>query len=147
MAARPKVGVCEQVSKKTAKDVHRLVTDFILPHAHVFYRSAESESNGDRIRKLASWILTNNKDRFVGSDLSVNVWGFRGLTLFEVNECVSPLVAAGWIEADDKGPLHKTWKVNPTVFKQFELRAKQEEAEKAALAKLMNGPRKGHPIS
>jgi len=142
MAANPKIGICEQVSEKTAKNVHRLVTDFIIPHAHVFYRTAESDINGDRIRKLASWILTNNKDRFVASDLAANVRDFRGLTLFEVNERVSPLVAADWIKPSDKGPSHKAWNVNPIVFKQFEAQAKKE-AEKTALAKLMNARRRG----
>jgi hypothetical protein len=123
--------------------VHHLVTDFIIPHAHVFYRTAEGDLNGDRIKKLASWILTNNEDRFVASDLAVNVRDFRGLTLFEVNERVSPLVAADWIKPDDKGPQHKAWKVNPLVSKQFDARAKREEAEKASLANLMNSPRKG----
>ncbi len=147
MAADPKAGICNQVSEKTARNVHRLVTDFIIPHAHVFYRTGESDTNGERLRKLASWILTNDKDRFVASDLAANVRDFRGLTLQEVNERVSPLVAADWIKPSDKGPLHKAWNVNPTVFKQFEAQAKKEEAEKTALAKLMNSPRKGHTIS
>ena len=146
MAANPKTGICKQIIEKTAKDVQHLVMDFIIPHAHVFYRTAEGDSNGDRIRKLASWIITSKMDRFVASDLTVNVRDFRGLSLKEVNERVSPLVAADWIKPEDRGPLHKAWKVNPDVFEQFEARAKQEEDNKAALAKLMNSPRKGRKL-
>ena len=146
MAADPKAGIGKQVSENTAKDVHHLVMDFIIPHAYVFYRSAESDINGDRIRKLASWIITTNMERFVASDLTVNVRDFRGLTLQEVNERVSPLVAANWIKPEDNGPLHKAWEVNQAIYEQFEERAKQEEAEKAALAKLMNSPKKGRKV-
>jgi hypothetical protein len=131
-----------EVAPATVENVRRLVDDFILPHALEFYRCAESATDGDRLRKIASWILTNGKERFVVSDLTSNVVDFRGLTVFEVNERVSPLIATGWLLAAEPGNTCRAWKVNPNVFAQFAKRVKLEEARKAELAKLMKSPRK-----
>ena len=77
MAHDPKEGATYSVGEKTAADVRRLMLNFILPHALEFYcGSATAES--ERLRSLASWILTSN------------VREFRGLTLQVVNERVSP---------------------------------------------------------
>jgi hypothetical protein len=117
--------------------------DFILPHAKEFYRGSTSE--GDRLRRLASWILTSNKDRIVASDLTTNIADFRGLTLTDVNARVSPLVAGGWLLPADFTPVCRSWTVAPLVRTQLADRARLEEARKAALAALMNSPRKGKP--
>ena len=98
------------VTSTTVERVKRLVTEFIIPHAMEFYRSVSAASpNGDHLRKLASWILTNSKQRIVASDITANVAGFRGLGLFDLNRRVSPLVAAGWLTPCDPklGPVNK----------------------------------------
>jgi hypothetical protein len=144
MAADPEGGTAKPVGQNTMENVRKLVIDFILPHAFEFYRSAESIINGDRLKRFASWILTSGQPRFVVSDLTSNIAEFRGLTVFEVNERVSPLVAAGWIEPGNPklGPANRSWNVNPAVFAQFETRVKEEEAIKTKLAELMNSPRR-----
>ena len=143
MISDPKNGAKKPVTAATVKDVQKLIMEFILPHALEFYECVEGTTTGShRMRKLASWILTQGKERFVSSDLTSNIADFRGLKEWDLNQYVSPLVAAGWITPTDKGPLHKSWKVSPNVFTQFTERAKQEEASKRALAKLMNSPRK-----
>jgi hypothetical protein len=142
LASDPSAGARRQVEQATVEGVKRLVNEFILPHAFEFYRSAESTTNGDRLKKLASWILTSGERRFVASDLTSNVADFRGLTLFEVQQRVSPLEAAGWIEPNEAGPTNRSWHVNPAVFEQFADRASQEEVRKAELARLMGAPRR-----
>ena len=138
--ADPKNGSKKQaVLQKTVEDARRLIVDFLLPHALEFYRSAEDNSGGERLKKLASWILTNGKERFVISDLTSNIADFRGLTPYEVNERVAPLEAMGWVKANPDG---HSWKVSPKVFTQFADQAKKEEARKAALAGLLGSPRK-----
>jgi hypothetical protein len=139
VAEKKKSGAVELA---TVKKVHRLVIDFILPHAFEFYRTTESATTGDRLKKIASWILTNGKERFVVSDLTSNVADLRGLTLFDVNERVSPLVAVGWLKAEERNNLNRAWRVNPKVFTQFAERLKEEEKRKAQLAELMNSPRR-----
>lgn len=122
------------VQVAAAKKVHRLVVDFILPHAFEFYRTVESASNGDRLRKLASWILTNGQPRIVASDLTTHVWDFRGLTLLEIHERLSPLIAAGWLLPVDQTPANRAWSVNPIVFTQFAERRIREANRKTRLA-------------
>jgi hypothetical protein len=130
------------VGKATAEDVQRLVVDFILPHALEFYRCAESTTNGDRLRKIASWILTSGKQRFVVSDLTNNIADLKGLSVLEANERVSPLVATDWIKPEGRGVENRSWRVNPNVHEQFSARMNEEEARKAQLAKLMGSPRR-----
>ena len=140
MAHDPQTGAADPITERTIEDVRRLTVDFILPHAFEFYRTGESE--GERLRRLASWILTANKTRIVASDLTTNVADFRGLTLQQVNERVSPLIAAGWLQPADNTPVCRSWAVLPQVRSQLAERAKTEEARKMALAALMGSPRK-----
>jgi hypothetical protein len=139
MAADPKHGGYCSIEGTTAAAVRRLILDFILPHAHVFYRTAESTANGDRLRKLASWILTSGKTRIVASDITTNIRDLRGgIELFDLNKLwVSPLVAGGWLEPADAGPLCRAWKVNPMVPVVFEQRRQKENERKARLGELM----------
>jgi hypothetical protein len=136
MAHDPNEGGLHAVEADIVKNVRRLVLDFILPHAFEFYRTAESVTDGDRLRKLASWIITSGKTRFLASDLTTNIRDLRGLTLFDLNKRVSPLVAAGWLDPAEPGPLNRMWQVTPRVATQFAERARVEQARKAELAKL-----------
>jgi hypothetical protein len=134
-------GVADPVSEHTVEYVRRLVLDFIQPHAYEFYCGAGA-TDGERLRRLASWISTAGKDRIVASDLTTNIADFRGLTLRDVNDRVSPLVAFGWLQPADNSPTCRSWTVTPKVHIQLAERAQTEEARKAALAHLMGSPRK-----
>ena len=134
-------GVADRVTDQTVECVSRLVLDFILPHAYEFYCGAGA-TDGERLRRLASWILTAGKDRVVASDLTTNIADFRGLTLRDVNDRVSPLVAFGWLQPADKSPTCRSWTVTPKVHIELAGRAQSEEARKTALARLMGSPRK-----
>jgi hypothetical protein len=125
------------VQKATAENVNLLITEFVLPHALEFYRAAETHTHGDRLRKLASFILTKGAEKIVASDITSNVWNFRGLTLSEVHERVSPLVAAGWLKPIGRAPVSHAWDVNPAVFEQFNKRRKDEEDRKVRLTSLL----------
>ena len=131
MAANPE-STTREIEGMTVVNVRALVIDFIVPHAFEFYCTGETE--GERLRRVASWILTANKTRIVASDLTTNVADFRGLTVMQVNERVSPLVAAGWLQPADRTPLCRAWMVSPQVHIQFAERAKQEEERKRQLA-------------
>ena len=120
-------------------DVATLIKVFVLPHAFEFYGAYDPGS--ERLRTLASWILTGGKTRIVPSDLTTNVRDCRGLGIWEINQRMSPLVAGGWLTPDQPGPLARWWTVNPEVRQQFAARAGAEERRKAAVAALMNSPR------
>jgi hypothetical protein len=102
MAADPEAGGTYAIGETTVENVKRLVLNFILPHAFVFYRTAESAADGDRLKKIASWVLTSGKTRIVASDLVKNIRDLRGLGLFDLNRQVSPLVAGGWLEPGER---------------------------------------------
>jgi len=143
LAEDPRQRFAEPVEENTIEKVRCLMLDFILPHAFEFYGGADG-TNGDQLRQIASWILTSGKKRLVASDLTTNIADCRGLTLREIQERVSPLVAGGWLSPDDdRNPLCRTWTVTPRVHAQLAERAKGEEARKAALAALINSPRHG----
>jgi Protein of unknown function (DUF3987)/Primase C terminal 2 (PriCT-2) len=131
------------VEEQTIEKVRRIVIDFLIPHAREFYRASETATDGDRLQQLASYILTSGKKRFLASDFTSNIASMRGLGLKEVNERVSPLIAAGWLDPDHyKALIVHGWTVNDNVATQFAERKQQEEARKAAIAELMGSPRK-----
>ncbi len=133
-------GIADPVGERTVEKVRQLVLDFILPHAREFYCGAGTTS-GESLRRLASWVLTSGKHYIVASDLTSNVAECRGLTLRDLNDRVSPLVACGWLDPADNALLCKRWTFNPQVRVQLAERARTEEAQKAALAQLMGSPR------
>ena len=123
-----KYGATQQVEETTVQNVRRLVIDFVLPHALEFYRASETATDGERLRRIASWILTSGKTRILASDLTTNVATCRGLTLLELQQRVSALVAAGWLLPADNTPGCRAWQVAPLVHQQFAERAKDEDA-------------------
>jgi hypothetical protein len=137
MAADPENGQTYSVNEKTVENVSRLIHSFIIPHAHEFYRTAESTTDGDRLRKIASWILTSGKTRIRMTDLTSSVRDLRGLTVLEVNKRVSPLVAGGWLEPAEPGPMCRCWAVAPTVKTLFEEQRQRQERTKAAIREIM----------
>jgi hypothetical protein len=138
MAANPEHGGTREVRECTVQNVRRLLIEFVIPHAGVFYRSAEGQAERDRLRILASWILTCGKGRIVASDLIKNVWDLRGLTLLDLNKRMSPLVAGGWMEPVEPGPACRAWTVSPAVAGFFENRRRQEASRKERLRHLMS---------
>jgi hypothetical protein len=113
MAADPELGHTYAVSKTTVENVRRFIIEFVVPHAAVFYRTAESTTDNDGLRRIASWIVTGGKTKIWASDLVKNIRDLRGLTVFDLNKRVSPLVAGGWLEPTEPVPTCRSWTVNP----------------------------------
>jgi Protein of unknown function (DUF3987) len=131
------------VYRQTVENVKKLVLDFILRHAYEFYRTADTVTDGDRIKRIASWIVTSGVKMVTARDLTRNVTGMRGLGARAIHARVSPLVAGGWLLPDQPHPEYNTkWEVTPAVARQFAARKREEERRKAEVARLMNSPRK-----
>src|SRR5262249_54044129 len=131
------------VYRQTVENVKKLVLDFILRHACEFYRTADTVTDGDRINRIASWIVTSGVKMVTARDLTRNVTGMRGLGARAIHARVSPLVAGGWLVPCPPHPEYNTkWEVTPAVARQFEARKREEERRKAEVARLMNSPRK-----
>jgi hypothetical protein len=115
----------------------RIIRDFILLHGLEFYRLGVNAH--DNLRRIASFILTSGKSRVVASDLTSNMWDMRGLSLKEVNDCMSPLVAGGWLEPETKVSFsNKAWTVLPAVATRFAAQRKIEEERKARIAEAID---------
>ena len=145
MASDPRGGAASLVERATVENVRRLVVGFILPHAFEFYRAGEGMTDGDRLQRLASFVLTSGLQQVKTRDLTRGVASLRGLTLWELNQQVSTLVAAGWLKPVGTGPLYGAWWVNPAVAAQFAERREAEEMRKQRVAELMGSPRKMRP--
>jgi hypothetical protein len=141
MAANPE-NAPREIEAMTVAHVHTLILDFILPHAVEFYRSCEELTGGERLRKIASWILTSGQTEITARDLVRNVACLRGVSVLDLQTCVSPLVAAGWLDPKVHGPLNREWSVNEGVAVQFEQRREAEERRKLCAAELMGSPRR-----
>jgi hypothetical protein len=141
MASNPD-SMAREIDIVTVAHVRTLILDFILPHAVEFYRSTEELTDGERLRKIASWILTSQQQTITSRDLVRNVACLRGVSVFDLHTIVSPLVAAGWLEPGQHGPDNRTWTVSPLVAAQFERQRMHEEQRKKLAAELMGSPRK-----
>jgi hypothetical protein len=121
----------------TIQNVRKLILDFILPHGYEFYQQG---AGSEQLRRIASFILTSGKQIVVASDLTTNIRDCRGLTLREIQERISPLIAGGWLEPlQERSPLCRAWKVTPQVHTQLANRTKTEQEQKTALAALIKG--------
>src|SRR5262249_40968877 len=140
--ADPQANVARDIDAATASHVRNIVLDFILPHAFEFYRTAESTTNSDRLKPLASWILTSDQTIITARDMSRNVACRRGRSLFDLNKYISPLVAAGWLDPVDRTPVNRAWRISPNVAHQFAKQREVEDKRKALVAQLMGSPRK-----
>jgi hypothetical protein len=129
MAANPE-NASREIAAITIAHVDTLIKEFILPHAVEFYRSTEELTGGERLRKIASWILTSGQTTVTSRDLVRNVACLRGLSVPDLNTYVSPLVAAGWLEPAAPGAFNRTWTVSPKVAAQFERQRQAEEHRK-----------------
>jgi hypothetical protein len=128
----------DRIDVDVAKAVQTLVLDFILPHAIEFYQSAEG-AGGERLRAIASFILTSGKDTVTARDLIRGVRALRGMSVRDIQDAVSPLVAGGWLEPVSNAPDNRAWNVTPTVAEQFKKQRQVEEDRKAAFAWLIRG--------
>jgi hypothetical protein len=126
------------IGGKIAENVCRLVLDFLIPHAFEFYTLGET---GDQLKRLASYVLTCGKDRILASDLTTNVRDFRGLSLFQVRERASALVAGGWLDPVDRTPTCKAWWINPAIKVKFAEQERMETERKRAITEMLRARR------
>lgn len=140
MAADPEYQFHE-IDVAVALNVSALIIDFIIPHALEFYSLGEEMSDGERLRKIASWLITSKQTVVSSRDFIRNVRCLRGVSVFDLQTRLSPLVAGGWLEPKEPGPANRAWTVMPAVAAQFERQRQIEEERKAVLAQLMGSPR------
>jgi hypothetical protein len=121
-----------------------LIIDFILPHANEFYSIGGGVH--ERVRRIASWILTSGITDIIPSDITSAFKAFRHLggpganQLMQINLLLSPLVTGGWLLPKDTTPVCRYWRVAPAVGAKFAARAATERTRKEALQGLLKRP-------
>ena len=138
MVENPQDGIGRPVSAQTVERAGRVVFDFIVPHALEFYQIGRGKSPGEKLRGTAAWILTSEKSTVAVRDFVRCVSSMKGMDTLAVNRAVAPLVAAGWLEPQEKGLLCGKWDVLPTIITQMAERAEIERKRTKALGKLIN---------
>lgn len=132
--------VFDAVSERTVRSAERIIREFCIPHGLELYRSSTDGGDWEALRKIASFILTSDKDRFTASDFTAGVRSLRGLTTWEVGQRVSPLVAGGWLYEDENG---KGWEVIKNLREAMSERRAEEAKRKADVMKIIKNGRNG----
>lgn len=132
--------VMDNVSERTVRDAERIIREFCIPHGLELYRSSTDGGDWEALRKIASFILTSDKERFTASDFTAGVRSLRGLTTWEIGQRVSPLVAGGWLSEDDTG---KGWEVVKNLREAMAERRSEEAKRKAEVMKIIKKGRVG----
>lgn len=138
MIEDPENSALEPVSERVASNAERIIREFCIPHAFELYRSTTDGGDWEGLRRIASFILTSTKDRFTASDFTAGVRGLRGLTLWEVGQKVSPLVAGGWLVEDDKAAPAKAWVIVNGLREALAERREKEVQRKSEVMEVMN---------
>jgi hypothetical protein len=136
--------VYRPVRLRTIERVRRLICEFILPHAEELYGFIGGGWNGEQLRAIASYLLTSGKSDFISSDFTRNVRPLKGMSTFDLARAISPLVAGGWLDLDNRKPTAPRWRLCPGVAEAMKARRESEEREKQALSDLMGWKRRPH---
>ena len=120
-----------RISGEDARAATRILKEFVIPHAHLFYRVTSDRGDWDQIRSIASFVLTQDRERLTQSDLVSGVRALRGRNQRDVAASMSPLVAGGWLVEDGLTQPPKAWRVQPGLRTFFAERRRTEIARKA----------------
>lgn len=129
MIEDPENAPIEPVTEKTVRDAERIIMEFCIPHALEFYRSTGDGADWDHLRKIASYVLTSDKDRFTVSDFTSGVHSLRGMGVWDVAQKLSPLVAGGWLIEDEASKSTRAWTI-VTGLREALSERRNEEAER-----------------
>jgi hypothetical protein len=129
----PREAMYDPVSERVVRDATRIMEDFVIPHALVFYQSAGDSGDWDVMRSIASYVLTSDKDRFTPSDFTSGVRLLRGLSLWDLSQKLSPIVAGGWLSEDMIGGAVKAWFVTPGLRRALAEQRRVEITKKAEI--------------
>jgi hypothetical protein len=120
-----------EVSGKAAIAAARILKEYVIPHAYIFYSQSADAPNWELIRQIGSYILTQDQQRFTTSYFTSGVRGLRGTDLRTLSERLSPFVAGGWLQEDGVAKPAKAWTVSPSLRAHFADRRASERAQKA----------------
>ena len=123
-----------QVSAATARAAARIIREFILSHARAFYASATDQ---DELRRIYSYVLTQDRERFTTSDFQSGIPFMRHMTPWQIFQAVEPLVASGWLQPEQEGVPVRKWIVVLGIREAFAERRAAEIQRKAEIQRII----------
>ena len=127
---------------ETARQVERLVTDFLLPSASRFYSDLIGSEFFGHAKWVAGYILSKKSERISFRDISRNYRALKDDRM-GINRSMDLLELAGWVTARQPKPGKATihWEVNSRVHEVFAERAEEErerrEIERKRIAEVV----------
>jgi hypothetical protein len=120
------------IATDTVERAGRLVRDFLLLHARDFFSGLRG-SPSQRLRDVASWVLTKAPMRFRAADVTANVRACRALGTRDLADALDPFVTGGWLEPESPYPSNRAWKIHPQLRTQLAERAATEVRRRAQI--------------
>ena len=134
--------ISKTIPGETARQVARLVTDFLLPSASRFYSDLIGSEFFGHAKWIAGYILSKKLERISVRDISRDYRALRD-DRTGINATMDLLELAGWVTALQPKPGKATihWEVNSRVHEVFAERAEEErerrEMEKRRIARVV----------
>jgi hypothetical protein len=128
------------ITRRTAEQADKLIRQFLLPHLLGFYDVVvNGGTERERVRDLADFILSSNKDRLRPSDFTAGVRSLRGQPDNRLREWVGRLCAMDWLTPEEGKPgvPIKAWHVAPGLREHFAGRCKKVQAARAEAHKIL----------
>jgi hypothetical protein len=134
------VNLSELITRKTAEHADKLIREFILPHLFGFYDVVvNGGKERGRVRELADFVISTDKDRLRPSDFTAGVRSLRGEPDIKLREWIGRLCGMGWITPEEgkPGAPTKAWHVVPGLREHFAERRKQAQAARAEAHRIL----------
>jgi hypothetical protein len=134
------INCSQSITRDTAEQVDKLIQQFLLPHLFGFY---DGVVNGGRerhrLRDLADFVLSTDKDRLRPSDFTAGVRSLRGEPDHRLREWVGRLCAMGWLSPEEgkPGAPIKAWCVARGLREHFRQRREQARAARVEAHKIL----------
>lgn len=117
------------VGKATVERARRLLTDFFIPHGRAFYQDVLGDLDNNA-EAVASFILTDDRERYTISDLQSNVRALgRVETQWEMRAKLAGFVSGGWLIEDGQ----RAWNMAAGVREKFADKRAAELERKARI--------------
>jgi hypothetical protein len=130
------VNVNAEITREIAEAAKKLLLEFLLPHMSGLYDVVvNGGKERERVRELADFVLSTDKDRLRPSDFTAGVRSLRGEPDNKLREWVGRLCGMGWITPEEgkPGAPTKAWNVVPGLREHFAERRKQVQAARAEM--------------
>ena len=115
----------ELVSLAVAQRASRIIDEFILPHAMVFYREMQGGEAQRNAKAIGAWLAQCGKADVAVHDLGRGPRCLRDLTPEGIVKQMGVFEAGGWLVPVKPGPGNRHWKVTPGIAAQFDQEIKK----------------------